>query len=128
MQPKWHLAFDGHLVCQARQRRGLADKSEDPIEKGHQEGKEMNRRCGRTADFSKRRICIRRALLRRRRHEIQLHVESFKAKKKQQTGGERRTDAKEEQQVKRAAKRDKRKGRAEAAAAGGANKARFGFC
>jgi hypothetical protein len=54
LQPKWHLAFDGHLVHQAKQHRGLADKSEDPIEKGHQEGKEMNRRCGRIANFSKR--------------------------------------------------------------------------
>jgi hypothetical protein len=121
MQPKWHLAFDGHLVRQARKCRGLADKSEDPIEKGHQEGKEMNRRHGRIANFSKRHICIRRALRRRRHHEIQFHIESFEAKKKQRTGGKRKTDAKEKQQVKRAAKTVKREGHAEAVAAGGAN-------
>jgi hypothetical protein len=94
LQPKWHLAFDGHLVHQAKNKhRGLADKSEDPIEKGHQEGKEMNRRCGGIANFSKRHNCIRRALRRRRHHEIQFHIESFEMKKKK----------KEKQQVKRGA-------------------------
>ena len=39
MPPKWHLAFDGHLVRQARKHRGLADKSEDPIEKAIKKGK-----------------------------------------------------------------------------------------
>jgi hypothetical protein len=73
MQPKWHLAFDGHLVRQARKYRGLADKSEDPIEKGHQEGKEMNRRYGRIPNFQHRHVCIRRALRRRRHHEEATH-------------------------------------------------------
>jgi hypothetical protein len=121
LQPKWHLAFDGHLVHQAKKYRGLADKSEDPIEKGHQEGKEMNRRYGRIANFSKRHNCIRRALRRRRHHEIQFHIESFEMKKKQRTGGKRKTDAEEKQQVKRVAKKVKREGYAETAAAGGAN-------
>ena len=121
MQPKWHLAFDGHLVRQARKYRGLADKSEDPIEKGHQEGKEMNRRYGRIPNFQHRHVCIRRALRRRRHHEIQFHIQSFEEKKKQRTGGKRKTDAEERQQVTSAAKKVKREAHVETVAAGGAN-------
>ena len=121
MQPKWHLAFDGHLVRQARKYRGLADKSEDPIEKGHQEGKEMNRRYGRTPNFQHRHVCIRRASRRRRHHEIQFHIQSFEEKKKQRTGGKRKTDAEERQQVTSAAKKVKREACVETVAAGGAN-------
>jgi hypothetical protein len=36
LQPKWHLTFDGHLMEQFKQHGGLADKSDETIEKGHQ--------------------------------------------------------------------------------------------
>ena len=36
-QPKWHYVFDGRLLDQYENRGGLADKSDETIEKGHQE-------------------------------------------------------------------------------------------
>jgi hypothetical protein len=78
----------------------------------------MNRRYGRIANFSKKHNCIRRALRRRRHHEIQFHIQSFEMKKKQRTGGKRKSDAEEKQQVKRVAKRVKREGYVDAVAAG----------
>jgi hypothetical protein len=38
-QSKWHLTFDGHLLDCVKSFGGLADKSDEVIEKGHQEWK-----------------------------------------------------------------------------------------
>ena len=41
-QPKWHYVFDGHhLLDQYENRDGLVDKSDETIEKGHQEWKRL---------------------------------------------------------------------------------------
>ena len=44
LQPKWHLTFDGHLLSQFNQYAGLADKSDETIEKGHQTLKVLRER------------------------------------------------------------------------------------
>jgi len=48
-QPKWHLTFDGHLLEQAKQRGGLADKADDTIEFQHQQLKRLRDRCRRVS-------------------------------------------------------------------------------
>jgi hypothetical protein len=45
-QPKWHLAFDGHLIHCAKIFGGLADKDYAVIEKGHQEWTRLQERRG----------------------------------------------------------------------------------
>jgi hypothetical protein len=35
LQPKWHITFDGPLLHQFNKFGGLADKSDETIEKGH---------------------------------------------------------------------------------------------
>jgi hypothetical protein len=40
-QPKWHLTFDGHLLHCVDVFGGLADKSDEAIEKGHREWKQL---------------------------------------------------------------------------------------
>jgi hypothetical protein len=44
LQPKWHLTFDGHLLEQFKKFGGLADKSDETIEKGHQTFKHLRER------------------------------------------------------------------------------------
>jgi hypothetical protein len=44
LQPKWHLTFDGHLLHCVDVCGSLADKSDEAIDKGHQEWKRLQER------------------------------------------------------------------------------------
>jgi hypothetical protein len=82
-QPKcWHLTFDGHLLLACvKSFGGLADKSDERIEKGHQEWKRLQDRFRRIQKFEKRQKCIMKAWRRRRHHSIILAIEEFKSKR-----------------------------------------------
>ena len=66
MQSKWHLTFDGHLLHQFTNYGGLADKSDESIEKGHQTLKALRERFRGISSYEQRETCIRRELRRRR--------------------------------------------------------------
>jgi hypothetical protein len=66
LQPKWHLTFDGHLLNQFNQYAGLADKSDETIEKEHQTLKVLRDRFRGIAFYEAREACIRRELRRSR--------------------------------------------------------------
>jgi hypothetical protein len=86
-QPKWHLTFDGHFVHQVQKYGGLADKSDEFIEKGHQEWIKLKRRFARIADFKQVETCIMRAWRRSRHPEVRAHVALVVGKRKQKHGG-----------------------------------------
>jgi hypothetical protein len=70
LQPKWHLTFDGHLLEQFNKFAGLADKSDETIEKGHQTLKNLRERFRGISSYEQREVCIRRELRRSRSPEI----------------------------------------------------------
>jgi hypothetical protein len=53
-QPKWHYVFDGLLIHQYVVMGGLADKSDQTIERCHQIWEEIRARCARINDFELR--------------------------------------------------------------------------
>jgi hypothetical protein len=61
LQPKWHLAFDAHLLSQVIRFGGLADKTDEYIEKGHQYWSTFHSRYCRIASFSKQQLAIWKA-------------------------------------------------------------------
>jgi hypothetical protein len=75
LQPKWHLTFDGHLLDQFKRYGGLADKSDESIEKGHQTLKALRERFRGGSSYEQREGCIRRELRRRRSPEIQRTID-----------------------------------------------------
>ena len=111
LQPKWHLTFDGHLVDQVRKFHGLADKGDDPIEKGHQTWKIFYERFCRIVSFSKREKCIRKAWKRSRHPGIQNEIKLFDERRKKQSENSVRkrkaqqgeNDLKQEKKMKREA-------------------------
>jgi hypothetical protein len=70
LQPKWHLTFDFHLLKQMRKFGGLADKSDETIEKGHQEWKTYQQRYARVGNFQQQQLAIRKAWKRGRHPRI----------------------------------------------------------
>jgi hypothetical protein len=64
LQPKWHLTFDGHLLQQFTKYGGIADKSDETIEKGHQTLKALRDRFRGISSYEQRETCIRRELCR----------------------------------------------------------------
>jgi hypothetical protein len=60
LQPKWHLTFDGHLLDQFTKYGGLADKSDESIEKGHQTLKALRNRFRGIPTYKQHETCIRR--------------------------------------------------------------------
>ena len=82
LQPKWHYTFDGHLVDQVKRFQGLADKGDDPIEKGHQVWNIFYDRFCRIVSFSKREKCIRKAEKRSRHPAIEKEIELFHQERK----------------------------------------------
>ena len=107
-QPKWHLTFDGHLLRQFKKYGGLADKSDESIEKGHQTLKLMRDRFRGVASFELRESCIRRELRRTRSPEIQKHIDNYENSIKQASGTKREVETAERQEQNKKVKLEKR--------------------
>lgn len=107
-QPKWHLTFDGHLLDQFSRFGGLADKSDETIEKGHQTLKRMRERFRGITDYKTRETCIRRELRRVRSPDVEKHIDEYKNKIKHRGGTKRGIDATERQHNNIKVKKEKR--------------------
>jgi hypothetical protein len=110
LQPKWHLTFDGHLLHQFNKYGGLADKSDETIEKGHQTLKLLRDRFRGVNSYEMKEACIRRELRRSRSPEIQRHIDRYEARIKQVAGNKRAIDTADRQDNKKKAKQEKRAG------------------
>jgi hypothetical protein len=108
LQPKWHLTFDGHLYYQVSKFGGLADKSDESIEKGHQTLKTLRERFRRISSYEKRENCIRRELRRGRSQQVQAHIATYEAAVKQRAGTKRAIETAERLANKRQVKDEKR--------------------
>jgi hypothetical protein len=78
LQPKWHLIFDGHLLHCVDVCGGLADKSDEAIEKGHQEWKRLQERFCQIRNFEQQQKCTVRAWRRQQHYSIVATVAEFK--------------------------------------------------
>jgi hypothetical protein len=107
-QPKWHLTFDGHLLEQYGKFGGLADKSDESIEKGHQDLKALRDRFRGVTSYKQRETCIRRELRRWRSPAIQQHIDRFNDAIKQSDTTKRALETTERQDNKKKAKQEKR--------------------
>jgi hypothetical protein len=110
LQPKWHLTFDGHLLDQFKRFGGLADKSDETIEKGHQTLKSLRDRFRGITSYKNREMCIRRELRRVRSPEIKKHIDDYESKIKQKAGTKREIDTIQRQTSYKTAKKVKREG------------------
>jgi hypothetical protein len=108
LQPKWHLTFDGHLLHQVQKYGGLADKSDESIEKGHQTLKTLRERFRGISSYQQRESCIRRELRRGRSPEIQQHIDDYEALIKQSQSSKRAIDTTERQESVKKAKQERR--------------------
>jgi hypothetical protein len=108
LQPKWHLTFDGHLLHQFNKFGGLADKSDETIEKGHQTLKQLRDRFRGVSSYEQKETCIRRELRRGRSPEIQQHIDKYEASIKQSDATKRARDTAERVDNKKKAKQEKR--------------------
>jgi hypothetical protein len=108
LQPKWHLTFDGHLLEQFKKFGGLADKSDETIEKGHQTLKHLRERFRGISSYEVRETCIRRELRRSKSIEIQDQINRYEAMIKQAPTTKRAIDSTERQDNKKKAKQEKR--------------------
>jgi hypothetical protein len=108
LQPKWHLTFDGHLLEQFSKYGGLADKSDETIEKGHQTLKHLRERFRGISWYEQRETCIRRELRRGRSPEIQQHIDKYEAMIKQSDSTKRAADTAERIDGNKKAKLEKR--------------------
>ena len=108
LQPKWHLTFDGHLLSQFNQYAGLADKSDETIEKGHQTLKVLRDRFRGATSYEAKETSIRRELRRSRSPEIQRHIDQYEALIKQSSGTKRASDTVDRLDSKKKAKQERR--------------------
>jgi hypothetical protein len=108
LQPKWHLTFDGHLLEQFNKYGGLADKSDETIEKGHQTLKVLRDRFRGITSYEQKETCIRRELRRSRSPEIQGIIDTYEALIKQSTTTKRAADTVERVDSNKKAKQEKR--------------------
>jgi hypothetical protein len=108
LQPKWHLTFDGHLRHQVRKFGGLADKSDETIEKGHQTLKLLRDRFRGITSYEQKETCIRRELRRTRSPEIQAVINKYDAMIKQSACNKRALDTAERIDNIKKAKQEKR--------------------
>jgi hypothetical protein len=77
LPPKWHLTFDGHLLEQFKKYGGLADKSNETIEEGHQTLKTLRERYRCISSYEARDTCIRRELRRSKSTEMQQQIDKY---------------------------------------------------
>jgi hypothetical protein len=108
LQPKWHLTFDGHLLEQFNKYGGLADKSDETIEKNHQTLKVLRDRFRGISSYEQRETCIRRELRRSRSPEIQGIIDKYEALIKHSATTKRATDTAERVHGNKRAKLEKR--------------------
>jgi hypothetical protein len=108
LQPKWHLTFDGHLLAQVKKYGGLADKSDETIEKWHQVLKALRERYRGISSYAQRETCIRRELRRTRSTEIQAEIDKYQAMIKRASGTKRANDISERIDNMKKAKQEKR--------------------
>jgi hypothetical protein len=108
LQPKWHLTFDGHLLEQFNKYSGLADKSDETIEKGHQTLKTLRDRYRGISSYEQKEGSIRRELRRSRSPEIRKIIDQYEALIKQSSGTRRALDTEERLDSKKKAKQEKR--------------------
>jgi hypothetical protein len=104
LQPKWHLTFDVHLLEQFKKLGGLADKSDETIEKGHQTLMQLREHFRGITSYEQRETCIRRELRRSRYTEIQAQIDAYEAMVKQLPNSKRAIDTSERQDNKKKAK------------------------
>jgi hypothetical protein len=107
-QPKWHLTFDGHLLQQFQTYGGLADKSDETIEKGHQTLKTLRERFRGISSYETRETCIRRELRRARSPEIQKIIDNYNNMIKHDAGTKRANESADRQDNMKKAKEEKR--------------------
>jgi hypothetical protein len=109
LQPKWHLAFDTHLLSQVVQYGGLADKTDEYIEKGHQYWRTFHSRYCRIASFNKQQLAIWKAE-RRSRHPRVAHeaIQIKKAKRSHSKETARKRQSEEKKGNLKEAKTEKR--------------------
>ena len=89
-QPKWHYVFDGHLLDQYEHCGGLADKSDETIEKGHQEWKRLRQRFWRITNFEVREKAMVTAWRRRKHPNIQQALAKFRSQLPRQSPNSKR--------------------------------------
>jgi hypothetical protein len=92
LQPKWHLTFYGHLLEQFNRYGGLADKSDETIEKWHQTLKTLRDRFRGITLYEQKETCVRRELCRGQSPEIQQHIDKYEASIKQSDATKRARD------------------------------------
>mmetsp|Transcript_94090 Transcript_94090/g.271957 ORF Transcript_94090/g.271957 Transcript_94090/m.271957 type:complete len:521 (-) Transcript_94090:182-1744(-) len=109
-QPKWHLTFDWHLLHVVQRFGGLADKTDEYIEAGHQYWHRWYARYCRVANFKMRELYIRSQERKSRHPSIVKLVGDIKdgRKRKHSPQSSRAIRADENEEAKRSAKRVKR--------------------
>lgn len=98
-----------YLLHQFTKYGGLADKSDESIEKGHQTLKALRNRLRAIPSYEQRETCIRTELRRGRSPEIQQHIDNFEAMKRQSSASKRAMDTPERQDNNKRAKQEKGK-------------------
>ena len=81
LQPKWHAIFSGHLIDQVRSFKGIADKTDDMIEKAHQPWKREKERTWNIKRFESQQRCQLKAIRKRTHHMISSKLSEFSIKK-----------------------------------------------
>jgi hypothetical protein len=102
------LTFDGHLFKQVCKYGGLADKSDEVIERWHQVLKKLRERFRNISSYEQREQRIRRELRRQRSGRVQAIVDEYHSLIKQSSGTKRATEAKDQQESKKRAKLERR--------------------
>ena len=87
---------------------GLADKSDESIEKGHQTLKVLRERFRGIPSYQQQETCIRRELRRSRSPAIQQHIDRYQTSIKQSSTIKRSRDTEERLDNKKKAKEEKR--------------------
>ena len=103
-----HLTFDRHLLHQFTKYGGLADKSDESIEKGHQTLKALRERFRGITSYRLKENCIRKEMRRMRSPEIQQYIDEYQAMKRQSPTTKRASDTEERQDNQKKAKQEKR--------------------
>jgi hypothetical protein len=80
MQPKWHLTFR-HLIEQVIAFGGLADKTDEYVEKGHQYWKSYQAKYCRMVDFRQQQLAIRNSERKSRHPRVSLETSKMKQQK-----------------------------------------------
>jgi hypothetical protein len=108
LQPKWHLTFNGCLLEQFNRYGGLADKSDETIEKGHRTLTNLRKRFRSISSYEQQESYIRRELRRQRSPLIQQHINKYETMIKQSDATKRARDTMERLDSNKKAKQERR--------------------